>query len=129
MNFLEATAAASDGSSVELTLAAAPASPTRIGVRAAVAAGARLHVGVRPEHVRLDPIGEPAIELSAIVERLEQLGGISFLYGRLPSGEGLTVQVPGPLAQRAGESIAVRLPVAALHVFEATDDAGALTQH
>jgi ABC-type sugar transport system ATPase subunit len=129
MNFLEAKAVGASDASVQLALEAAPASATQVPVRAAVAAGARLSVGVRPEHVRLDATAEPAIEVSAVVERLEQLGGISFLYGRLPSGEGLTVQVLGPLAQRAGESIAVRLPVAALHLFEANEDAGALTQH
>ncbi|HEY1327588.1 MAG TPA: sn-glycerol-3-phosphate ABC transporter ATP-binding protein UgpC [Casimicrobiaceae bacterium] len=130
MNFLKASVASLDGAGLRVALDAANGSSVTVpGGTRDVAGGAPLHVGVRPEHVRLAALDEPAIELAATVERLEQLGGISFLYCRLPGGEGLTVQVMGPLAQRAGESIPVRLPIAALHLFEASETGRALTEH
>jgi len=129
MNFLKASATARDDAHMNVALEAAPATPVEVRARASVGPGSPIHVGIRPEHVRLDAPAEPAIEVVAVVERLEQLGGISFVYCRLPSGEALTVQVLGPLGQRAGESIALRLPVASLHLFSGTEDAPALTEH
>ncbi|HEY1329308.1 MAG TPA: sn-glycerol-3-phosphate ABC transporter ATP-binding protein UgpC [Casimicrobiaceae bacterium] len=127
MNFLGARVTAADGTDMTLALDAAPALPTQVAAEGAPP-GSRVTAGVRPEHVRLEPSSEPAVDLDVVVERLEQLGGISYLYGRLPSGEALTVQVLGPLAQRAGETMRVHLPVASLHVFEADEQARALTR-
>ena len=43
----------------------------------------------------------PSLPLSATIERIEQLGAVSFLYCTLPNGERLTVHAPGQARTRA----------------------------
>jgi len=88
---------------------------------------AAVAVGIRPEHVRLDRSDPASIEVSVTIERLEQLGAASFLYCRLPSGVPLTVYAAGQVNHRAGETIAVQLPVAAIHLFETSEAGRSLT--
>ena len=90
-------------------------------------ADAAVAVGIRPEHVRLDRSDPASIEVSVTIERLEQLGAASFLYCRLPSGGPLTVHAAGQVNHRAGETIAVQLPVAAIHLFETSEAGRSLT--
>jgi sn-glycerol 3-phosphate transport system ATP-binding protein len=108
MNFL-AGRLSHDGTAVQLAVG------TRVrfsdGMRAG-ADGRRLTVGIRPEHVRLDPQG---LELQ--IDLIEPLGSETVVIGRLANGEMLSVKLPG--AAPAGETMRVAIPPEQLHVFDA----------
>ena len=74
--------------------------------------GRRLTVGIRPEHVRLDPQG-----LAMQIDLIEPLGSETVVIGRLPNGEMLSVKLAG--AAPAGETMRVAIPPEPLHVFDA----------
>ncbi|MBO0737051.1 MAG: sn-glycerol-3-phosphate ABC transporter ATP-binding protein UgpC [Alphaproteobacteria bacterium] len=74
--------------------------------------GRRLAIGIRPEHVRLDPEGIPLA-----VDLLEPLGSETLLHGRLSDATPLVVKLAGPAP--TGERFTVNLPPAAMHVFDA----------
>jgi multiple sugar transport system ATP-binding protein len=91
------------------------------GVRAA--AGAALTLGVRPEHLSLD--NKPgALGLPVTVQQIEQLGGLSLIYGALPGDDGrVTVQCAGQVNTQLGETVTAYAAPESCHVFE-TDEAG-----
>jgi multiple sugar transport system ATP-binding protein len=71
--------------------------------------------GVRPEHLRIvDPQGAM---LAGDVQIAEHLGGETFLYVALPSGETLVVEIKGQAAVRSGERVGIDVDAAACHVF------------
>ena len=74
--------------------------------------GRALTVGVRPEHVRLDPAG-----LALAVDLVEPLGSETVVIGRLPDGTLFSVKVAG--AAPAGETLHVAVDPAQVHVFDA----------
>ena len=74
--------------------------------------GRKLTVGIRPEHVRLEPGGVPlAIDL------VEPLGSETVLLGRMPDETMLSVKVHG--VWTGGERTEIVIPPASLHVFDA----------
>ena len=73
--------------------------------------GRKLTVGIRPEHVRLDPQG---LELQ--IDLVEPLGSETVVIGRLPNGEMLSVKLPG--AAPAAETMRIAIPAEQLHVFD-----------
>ena len=79
--------------------------------------GLKLTVGIRPEHVALEPPGGAPGSLALAIDLLEPLGSETVLIGRLPDGEMFSVKVAG--AAPAGESIQIGFPPASLHVFDA----------
>jgi multiple sugar transport system ATP-binding protein len=131
MNFLAARIGSLDAAGARVVLEAAPehVSPPLRVTRDGVAPGARVSLGIRPEHVSLQPIDGPALEATATIDRLEQLGALSFLYCKLQGGAPLTVQVPGQLAHRSGDTLSVRLPVASVHLFDTSEHERALMLH
>jgi len=81
------------------------------------AAGAQLTVGVRPEHLR---IVDPAHGmLAGEVQITEHLGGETFVYVALGSGEVAVVEVKGQITARSGERVGVEFDSADCHVFVA----------
>jgi len=93
-----------------------------------VAAGAKITLGIRPEHIVPGSGSAGDLALTASIEQLEQLGATSFLYCTLPGGEKLTVQVAGQVHSRAGETVTVSFPAASAHLFLATDGEPALAR-
>jgi ABC-type sugar transport system ATPase subunit len=92
--------------------------------------GDRLTLGVRPEHLVIrDGHGgdgeRPSIR--ATVNLTEPLGGESFVYGSLQSGEPLTIKQPGQIFIRAGAGIAVSIDPALCHLFDGEGRALAAT--
>jgi ABC-type sugar transport system ATPase subunit len=73
-----------------------------------------LIVGVRPEHVRVDPDGE----LELRVEVVESLGSQKFVYGTLAPDVALTVGVDPRTHPREGDSLRLSLPAESLHFFD-----------
>jgi ABC-type sugar transport system ATPase subunit len=113
MNFLEAEilpggngAAAVEGKSgVRLSVPAA----------AAVPSGGKITVGVRPEDVRAVDPGQGM--LTGDVQIAEQLGGETFLYVALPSGETIVVEMQGQVLGKSGERIGLDFAPNAYHLF------------
>ncbi len=116
MNFV-AVSAAADG-------AVAPAfggSVSVPGVRAS-SAGTALTLGVRPEHLLLQPQAG-ALALPITVSQVEQLGGLSLVYGSLPGNDTrITVQGAGQVRTAVGDTLTAYAPAEACHLF-ATDEA------
>ncbi|GAB4042830.1 MAG: hypothetical protein Fur0014_15240 [Rubrivivax sp.] len=83
----------------------------------AAEAGAKVVLGVRPEH--LVP-GEGANAIAAPVTFVDRLGGSSYAYLDFPGAEpSLTVTLPGRAALQPGERLALQLPAAMCHLFDA----------
>jgi sn-glycerol 3-phosphate transport system ATP-binding protein len=76
------------------------------------AEGRKLTIGIRPEHLALDPAG-----LRVTIDLIEPLGSETVLIGRLDDGEMLSVKVQG--AAPPGETVHVAIPPAMIHVFDA----------
>jgi sn-glycerol 3-phosphate transport system ATP-binding protein len=74
--------------------------------------GRKLAVGIRPEHVTVDPDG---VHLQ--IDLIEPLGSETVLIGRLDDGEMLSLKLAGRAP--ATETLNVGLPASALHVFDA----------
>ena len=108
MNFLSTTLAV-DG---QLALAgggtiALPVPP------GALQPGDSLTLGIRPEHIEVADGG-----LAFAVTLTEQLGGNTVLYGTLPSGQPLVVQLVGQASIKRGDTLSVRFPPQHCHVFD-----------
>jgi sn-glycerol 3-phosphate transport system ATP-binding protein len=76
--------------------------------------GRALIVGIRPEHVRIDPAGMPVR-----IDLVEPLGSETLVHGRLaaPGETNLTIRVAGKAPD--GEIFAISLPPEEIHVFDA----------
>jgi sn-glycerol 3-phosphate transport system ATP-binding protein len=74
--------------------------------------GRGLILGVRPEHVALDPAG-----VVLQIDLIEPLGSETVVIGRLPDGDLLSVKLPG--AAPAADTIGISVPPDQLHVFDA----------
>jgi len=131
MNFLGGRIRAMEPSGARIALDApgSVASPPLRLVDSALPVDARVTLGIRPEHVAIDPVDGPALEASFTLERLEQLGALTFLYGKLQSGEPLTVQVVGQQGHDAGDTVVVRFPLARVHLFDTVEGERALLPH
>ena len=72
-------------------------------------------LGIRPEamDVSLDGSGD----LTLTVETFEQLGAITYIYGRFPNGERLTVQLARQVSLTRGQEVGVTMPTEAFHLF------------
>jgi ABC-type sugar transport system ATPase subunit len=99
---------------------------TPIGRLSPVPGAVRL--GIRPEHVVLAAPG--AGDLDARVDLREALGGDSYLYVSLPSGERLVVRAEGDTEIGSGAVVGISFPAARVHLFAAdgrTLQSGAVT--
>jgi multiple sugar transport system ATP-binding protein len=128
MNFLEASVAKrrEDGVEVRLndgTLLLLPRDP------GGAKDGDRLTLGVRPEHLVIsdDGGGGKHPNTRVAVNLTEPLGGESFIYGSLHSGEAVTIKQPGQVFIKAGAEIAVSIEPALCHLFDGEGRALAAT--
>jgi len=130
MNFLAGRVAAvgDDGMRVALDAAPGALASQALPLRSAAAVQQPVVLGIRPEHVMLGAATASSLQLSATIDRVEQLGGASFLYCSLASAEHLTVHVPGQVPYAAGETVMVALPVADTHVFGAAEGEAAFAR-
>jgi multiple sugar transport system ATP-binding protein len=83
-----------------------------------LAIGAAVTLGVRPEHLDLDPEAMQGWPL--VVEVVEHLGGTSQIHGRLPDGARLAVTVAGQTALAPGARVAALPRPGLLHAFVAS---------
>jgi ABC-type sugar transport system ATPase subunit len=73
-------------------------------------------LGIRPEAigVSLDGEGDEQVTVSSF----EQLGAMTYIYCHFPNGETLTVQHAHQIPLRRGQTIGVRFPTEAFHIFD-----------
>jgi multiple sugar transport system ATP-binding protein len=115
MNFLPVTVNAVDqaGATVQLPgggTVTVPVQPGRLRT------GDRATLGVRPEHLQPSGDGELVSEVTVV----ERLGGETFLYTQLASGEMMVVQADGEIPTTTHERIAVKLNPVTCHLFDGT---------
>jgi sn-glycerol 3-phosphate transport system ATP-binding protein len=79
------------------------------------AAGERVTLGIRPEHLLPAPGGALPLEIDLV----EALGADSLIYGRLAGGEALTIRLPGTAPVRRGDLVPLAAPPDAIHLFHA----------
>jgi len=118
MNFLRGMVVAGPDDAPVVTLDALPGRPP-FAMPLCDGASRQIVAGIRPEHVLVGRTNGATVQLDAVVERIEQLGATSFAYCALPNGERLTVQQAGQMIPAGDAALAVSVPLAQLHVFDA----------
>ncbi|RVT85908.1 TOBE domain-containing protein, partial [Rhodobacteraceae bacterium CCMM004] len=76
--------------------------------------GTEVTVGLRPEHLSLDPAGE-----THTVDLTEALGGVSYAYLRSANGERMIVEERGDARSSAGDTVGLTVPAERAMVFDA----------
>jgi ABC-type sugar transport system ATPase subunit len=114
MNFFPAEVESVAGGEARLTGAAmAPLVLPADGL----AKGAKLTLGVRPEHLTLR--GETGFAAEGVVELVERLGEASFAHVRRADDKMLVAEVRGRDTPEPGQTVTFRAPARELHVFDA----------
>ncbi|HWW56294.1 MAG TPA: ABC transporter ATP-binding protein [Sphingopyxis sp.] len=86
---------------------------------AAAAAHSAATIGVRPEHLAIDPAGT----ITATIRAVEYLGSDSFVHLQAQSGEALIARGAPEHDLRPDEIVKLRIAPAAIHRFDANDRA------
>ena len=87
-------------------------------------AGGTIHLGLRPEHMRLVGPDHGPNCLSAQIIHIEKLGESSLLYLSLSEGTPtITLKVEGTTLQQVGENVRVHIAAQDLHLFDAEGEA------
>jgi sn-glycerol 3-phosphate transport system ATP-binding protein len=75
--------------------------------------GTALTIGVRPEHIRIDPEGVPLR-----IDLVEPLGSETLVHGRLaaPGEASMVIRLAGRAPE--GETLTVEFPPEEIHVFD-----------
>jgi len=116
MNFIKATASPAPGGMIALTLPGGALLTVPAGA-AKVTAGQLVTVGVRPEHLT---VGGPADAILPAKLRLaEYLGSETMFYVQLADGSDFSVKADGLAKAAPGADLAIGVPAAACHVFDA----------
>ncbi len=115
---VEAVDIASDGITVRLPQNATVTVPVHT---AGAKAGQTLTLGIRPEHLRVDPEGP----LTAKVSVVERLGDETYLHLDTPEGRQLVIQSDGEDETEAGQTVRLTINGRFCHLFD--DDGRALT--
>jgi multiple sugar transport system ATP-binding protein len=113
MNFMPVTVNTVDqaGATVQLPGGGTVTVPVQPG---RLRPGDAVTFGVRPEHLRPSDTGELVGEVTVV----ERLGGETFLYTQLASGEMMVVQADGEIPTRVHERISVKLNPSTCHLFD-----------
>ncbi len=123
MNFINGSLAAVTAETVSVI--APGLTPLDVATQSnGLAQDAPIVIGVRPEHLSVSRTGGWPMT----VDTVEQLGGTSYLYGRLPSGEKLTVAASGQTPLRAGATVNVMPARGEIHIFHPGDDGAAFAR-
>jgi multiple sugar transport system ATP-binding protein len=125
MNFLPGTIEGVEGGQARVRLPSG--STVLVPVETAPAAGSRVTVGIRPEHMAW-PGGAPegVATLPGEVFVVEHLGGETYVYLRTDGGT-ITARVEGDKIVKPGDRVPVGLPAGACHVF--TEGGTAIRRH
>ena len=118
MNFLPASVVDADEDELKISLLDAETLDLAItGTRPA--SGARVTLGVRPQHIRLAAEDQTGFEIA--ITLVEALGTETVIYGEAGNGERVMAVLAGQHALKTGTTIRVTFDVADVHLF---DEAG-----
>ena len=81
------------------------------------AEGAAVEIGLRPEHLTLDPRGT-----THRIEMTESLGGVSYAYLKGTSGEKIVVEERGEIRSTEGDTVGLILDAASARLFDAASE-------
>ncbi len=113
MNFLRGTVQQSGAGSTAIGLegGATVSAP----LSQALASGAEVTVGIRPEHLKADGAGG----IAATVFAVERLGDGAYLYAKaVGTGEQLVVRADAERSWEIGQALSLAAPSARIHVFD-----------
>jgi multiple sugar transport system ATP-binding protein len=113
MNFLNGALASQNADGMTVRLGGGES--IHLPAKTSAAVGSAVCVGIRPEHIELVDAGASGLPMN--VALTEQLGGNTVLYGTLSDQQSLVVQVVGQSHFKRGDTVQVRLPAHACHVF------------
>jgi ABC-type sugar transport system ATPase subunit len=111
MNFLDGNVTGVTAGNVQVALAGG----LKVEVAGSASAGDRVLVGIRPQHLRLAAMGEPA--LAAKVTLVEELGSETVVHASA-DGQKLLAVLPGQQKQKLGDEIALGFDMTSLHAFD-----------
>jgi multiple sugar transport system ATP-binding protein len=115
MNFLDGRISAREEGATVLDVAGATVRLPR--VLPGAVEGEPIALGVRPEHLSLDPaLGIPFGEVK--VDLIENLGGETLFYARAGDGQKLTVALDGQQRVSPGTAVTARFDPVNAHVFD-----------
>ena len=81
------------------------------------AEGTAVEIGLRPEHLTLDPTGT-----THRIEMTESLGGVSYAYLKGTSGEKIVVEERGEIRSTEGDTVGLILDAASALLFDAASE-------
>jgi len=81
------------------------------------AEGTAVEIGLRPEHLTLDPSGT-----THRIEMTESLGGVSYAYLKGASGEKIVVEERGEIRSTEGDTVGLILDAASARLFDAASE-------
>jgi multiple sugar transport system ATP-binding protein len=122
MNILPASFVSAEGDSARVSMAG---HSFTVAVQALhIAAGAPVHLGLRPEHMRLAESDNSPNSLPAQVAHIEKLGESSLIYLELGAQLPLiTLKLEGTTRLRSGEPARVQIAASELHLFDSQGQA------
>jgi lactose/L-arabinose transport system ATP-binding protein len=94
MNFLRGRVSRSSDEGLTLSVLGGTAGEVVVPSTGRLPVGTEVQVGIRPEHLHLNPQNSPAA-LPVRIGLVEELGSISLCHGRLPDSQPVTVQLNG----------------------------------
>ena len=80
--------------------------------------GTAVEIGLRPEHLTLDPKGR-----THRIEMTESLGGVSYAYLKGATGEKIVVEERGETRSAEGDTVGLILDPASARLFDAASEA------
>jgi multiple sugar transport system ATP-binding protein len=115
MNFLETVASdiGRDTATVELPGGGTMTVPART---AGMAPGAKVTLGVRPEHLVAGEQGDAAMDGRVFV--VERLGGETYCHVRVDGGQSVVIRTDGDSPVNPGEQVRIGIPAANCHLFD-----------
>jgi ABC-type sugar transport system ATPase subunit len=115
MNFIDVTVTATDATGATVSLPGGGSVRARVD-GSGLGSGAKMKLGVRPEHLML---ADGGAGVPGTVEVIEQLGESHFLYVRLADGKLITVRAPGDATIKPRSPVAIAIDGATCHLFQA----------
>jgi len=115
MNFVSGRVERKSGDEVSVAIEGAATLSLRTAL--ALSPGEAVSVGVRPEHLSARSEGAWPITIDVV----EQLGGVSYIHGRLPSGEHMVVAEPGQSSMKPGSLLRAAASSENVHLFRSDE--------
>lgn len=115
MNFIDGSIEA-DGSSFVDQSNGRCALPEKLAKLAAARSSPSLVLGIRPEHLRLEPV--EGSRWRATVEVVETLGAVTDVYLASPAGDRLVARIDARRTPTAGDRVGLAADSEAVHLFE-----------